>query len=604
MDQAGIRTLISQVSDDFAWLEGHARQQPEQAARAGELRLAAALVRNLLGPFLEKQAAAPLHVAVVGGAGAGKSTVSNFLCGAQVAESNPQAGFTRHPIAYTSANGQLTWPAHLGFLGPLKRLTRDAPANLDEDIYQVRRVASQEGTSALLEQFVVWDCPDVTTWHAVHYIPRVLEVCGLADIIIYVASDERYNDEVPTQFLKLLLRAEKSVLVCLVKMKEEQAAAFRAHFEKEVLSKLPGRAAAIITIPQLRYDQLANPVQNAAAYRAPLVEKVAALGTPVLAARLRSVQHAMHFLEASQNELLSVARDDLAALDGWRGLVQGGQLEFDDRYRREYLTSARFRRFDEALVKLLDLLELPGLGKIVSTALYVVRTPYRLVKSLFSRAVQRPEAPAFPEKSVLDAAFTGWLDMVRKEATRRAGTHPLWQHVSKGFAAGLADQARQKYEEGVRSFQLSMTDEVERTARSIYEDLERNPVALNTLRGTKFAMEVAAITGSIALGGINVFDLVLVPVAASVTQYLVEALGSQYVENQREQARARQQMLVTQHISGPLAAWLIQWPSTGGSAYERLQLALRRLPPALQQLDAAVQAAVKEAVPVAALPIG
>jgi hypothetical protein len=90
-----------------------------------------------------------------------------------------------------------------------------------------------------------------------------------------------------------------------------------------------------------------------------------------------------------------------------------------------------------------------------------------------------------------------------------------------------------------------------------------------------------------------VWDVVLVPLAASVSHQLVELLGKQYVEGQREQARARQQTLVTQCVSGPLAHWLAQWPATGGSAYERLQLALKRIPPALKQLDEAVTQAMQ-----------
>src|SRR5919108_640365 len=133
IDQAGTRTLTTQLADDLGWLEQHCRAHPERAVEAGELRLAAALVRTAVGPFLDTQPPAPLHVAVVGGAGAGKSTVANFLSGARAAETNPQAGFTRHPVAYTSANGPLGWPAHLGFLGPLQRLPQPCPANLDED---------------------------------------------------------------------------------------------------------------------------------------------------------------------------------------------------------------------------------------------------------------------------------------------------------------------------------------------------------------------------------------------------------------------------------------------------------------------------------------
>src|SRR5262249_8477389 len=199
MDHRAVRTLTSQLADDLGWLEEHCRRQPEQAANAGQLRLAAALVRNCIGPFLEQQPATPLHIAVVGGAGAGKSTVANLLTGAPAAEANPQAGFTRHPIAYTSANGTLAWSGHLGFLGPLQPLSEPRPAHLAADVYQGRRVTADSPSLGLLQNFIVWDCPDMTTWAAVGYVPRLLEIAALADVVVYVASDERYNDEVPTQ---------------------------------------------------------------------------------------------------------------------------------------------------------------------------------------------------------------------------------------------------------------------------------------------------------------------------------------------------------------------------------------------------------------------
>src|SRR5260370_31829268 len=140
MDKVSTRGLTSQLAEDLGWLEEHCRHQPGQTVLEGQLRLAAALIRNCIGPFLDEQSATPLHVVVVGGAGAGKSTIVNLLSGAAVAEANPQAGFTRHPIAYSSANGTLNWPAHLGFLGSLQRLPEASPANLDEDVYQVRQI--------------------------------------------------------------------------------------------------------------------------------------------------------------------------------------------------------------------------------------------------------------------------------------------------------------------------------------------------------------------------------------------------------------------------------------------------------------------------------
>jgi len=177
MDILGHRALTSQLAEDLGWLEEHSRRRglsdavlqaaaPDQAIQASELRLAAALVRNVLGPYLNEQASTPLHIAVVGGAGTGKSTVANLLSGAPAAEANPQAGFTRHPIVYTSSGGALNWSGHLGFLGPLQRAPRESPASLDADVYQVRRVPSDPTSFDLLKDFVVWDCPDMTTWAA------------------------------------------------------------------------------------------------------------------------------------------------------------------------------------------------------------------------------------------------------------------------------------------------------------------------------------------------------------------------------------------------------------------------------------------------------
>jgi hypothetical protein len=597
MDQLGYRDLTKQLADDFAWLEEHCRRRPQQGLEAGQLRLAASLVRNVLGPFLDHQPIKPLHVVVVGGAGAGKSTVANMLAGDVAAEANPQAGFTRHPIAYTSANGPLQWAGHVGFLGPLQRMQQAAPSSLDADVYQVRRVSEETHTNALLKDYVVWDCPDMTTWSAGSYVPRLLEVAGLADIIIYVASDERYNDEVPTQFLQLLLWTGKPVVASLMKMKEADAPAMVAHFQQEVLQRLSPRVVSCLYVPFLTPEERTDPVRKAPRYRIPLLNQVAVLGGQSEAARRRNVQGAARFLKLGCERILAAARQDVAALDEWHTTVQQGQVEFDNRYRREFLASEKLIRFDEAMVRLMDLLDLPGVGKVVSTTLWALRTPYRLIKGVVVKAVSRPEYASLPERSVLEEAFAGWLDLLRKEAVRRGPSHPLWEYVEKGFNTGLPEAARERFEQGLRAFQLAQGDEVDRTARAIYEELEKNPAKLNTLRGLKLTLDLGAIGGAVATAGTHfVLDFLFVPLAASITHQLVELLGKQYVENQREMARQRQAALMAQYVSGPMAEWLTQWPATGGSEFERLQLALRRIPPAVQQLEAAVEQALKSTV--------
>src|SRR5207244_8792656 len=172
-------------------------------------------------------------------------------------------------------------------LGPLQRLAEPEPANVDQDVYQIRRVEEDPASAGLLKDFIIWDCPDMTTWAATGYVPRLLEIAGLADVIVYAASDERYNDEAPTQFLHQLLKTNKPVVVCLMKMKQENEAELVAHFQRDVLSRVSHEAIACLTIPYLTQDELADPVHRAGRYRIPLLNQVAVLGNPPAAARQR-----------------------------------------------------------------------------------------------------------------------------------------------------------------------------------------------------------------------------------------------------------------------------------------------------------------------------
>jgi hypothetical protein len=586
MDAADHRQLVSLLAGDLAWLEDHSRRQPALAREAGQLRLAAALVRNVLGPFLDGEPPTPLHVAVVGGAGAGKSTVVNFLVGSAVADANPQAGFTRHPTAYIPPATSSGWMGHLGFLGPLRKLDQPAPPDLDQDVYQIRRLPGGSGDA--LGDVVVWDTPDMTTWAATGYVPRLIEVAGLADVIVYVASDERYNDEVPTQFLHLLVRAGKAVVVVLTKMTENQSGRIVEHFRAEVLSRLPKDssglpAVPVLALPFLPNDQLADPSGKAAAQRIPLINQVMVLADPAVARR-RTVEYALQYLAKAGGELLDVARQDLAAMDAWRDLVQVSRTEFDNRYRTEFLNGEGFRRFDEARDRLLNLLELPGAGRAFAMALYVLRLPYRGLRSLVEKALVRPPAVNVGEAQVLEGAFRAWMDQLRAEAIRRADSHPLWRHVAVGFNSGLADAGGDQFHTLLRSFQVSSADEIEGAARSVTAGLEQNPAALAILRAGKLLLDITAIILAFWAGGLDWPTLIYALLFVSAAHQVVEFGVRQYVERKRSAIRTRKMATVNQAVSGPMADWLARWPATGGSAYEKLQGALRRVPDLIAQL--------------------
>ena len=589
MEPHSHRATARQLAEDLGWLEEHCRKHPELTQHAAHLRLAGALTRNVIGPAVDGQGAKPLFLAVVGGAGAGKSTVVNFLAGSVVADANPQAGFTRHPTAFLPATLGGAWPSHLGFLGPLQRLSDDKPANLDEDVYQVKRIPV--GASDPLADVVIWDCPDMTTWASAGYVSRLMEVVALADIVVYVASDERYNDVVPTQFLHLMIQAGKAVVCCLTKVREVNEEAMVADFRAKIIGQVPASigeipAVPVVSIPWISDEARKDPSGAGAKYRVGLLNQILALCPSTEVARHRTLTNAVKYLESAGNGLLDVARRDLTEFDNWRAAVDTGRHQFEERYRREYLSGEAFRRFDRTTEQVLEMLELPGPGKIVSSALALLRLPYKYAREFIGKTLTRPASLNLSEQTVCSGAMASWLDALQAEALRRSGNNPFWKQVTHGFDAGLKSQANDLFSASYRTFELKETDELDRAARAVPELLTNSPILLSGLRVATVALDLAAIVAVIVFTWTPDWSLLLILPAVSLTRQVVELLVKFAVDRGRNKLRAKRESLLAEQLTGPVATWLGDWPSSGGSSLERLQLVLRRVPDAIRELSA------------------
>ena len=104
--------------------------------------------------------------------------------------------------------------------------------------------------------------------------------------------------------------------------------------------------------------------------------------------------------------LLAPACHDLAAVATWESWVKTGQKTFIQRYQNEYLTGEQFPHFNAAMLRLIELLELPGVGQYVSKAMHLLRTPYRWVKSWFSRYQRYARSTGAP----------GWLSRLARSS--------------------------------------------------------------------------------------------------------------------------------------------------------------------------------------------
>lgn len=518
-----------------------------------QLRYSQALVRNYLLPCLQSSPPEHWHVAVVGGAAVGKSTVVNILLGRPVAETNPQAGYTRHPTAFCVAGLSFTQP-----LTVLRQVPGPVPGNTDEDIFDIRIVPA---SSDWPNQLVVWDNPDMTTIHAAKYICRLLEILGLADLVVYVASVQRYNDRVPSSYLRMLVDSGKPVIACLTRVPERESDSVRDHFFHEVLAKIaPSNPIPCVVIPEKSWRELADP-QAMADYRQQLLGHIRDWLAQGLQLRRRIVQRGLRFLQELESRCSQLAAPQLKNLHDWQDLASKQRALIVERYRREFLERERLPIFDEAIVRLLELLELPGFGNYISAALKILQLPWHGLKMVWNHLAGSNVSPALQSEraTILQAVETA-LGNLWCEVEHRRYADILWQELSEYLHPNspFPEQLRSEAERLFADYERARRDYVESLAHGIYRDLEANPWILNALRATKLTVEMGAIGGILLTGGLHVWDLIWLPLATSLIQALTEYLGQQYVETRRAQAKQAQLAMLEASLLEPLWKSIVQ----------------------------------------------
>ncbi len=176
-----------------------------------------------------------LWVVFIGGTGTGKSTLFNALVGKSLSETGVERPKTNGPLAYARKNT----PIAKGFpfaAVDVHRVTIDQTPPL--------ALSGSPGQLLVLdhdrEEFshlVLVDTPDLDSLELKNR-QMVEDLQLLADVVIFVASQEKYADEVPFRFLERIHLGEKPYFFLLNKAEDE----LTAH---EVLDALHGQGLKV-----------------------------------------------------------------------------------------------------------------------------------------------------------------------------------------------------------------------------------------------------------------------------------------------------------------------------------------------------------------------
>jgi hypothetical protein len=566
---------LAQILERSAAMQGEApAPKGDDAVRVPLVRYALGIVRGRLRPALQPgwAAADPVHVAMFGGTNSGKSTVLNLLLGRPAAGMNSLARFSQHPEAYR--------PERLGdaflegfptrFAGYARYRDRHPPRQADGELRArgyVPALAVNDpehlGGPALAApasaQAVFWDIPDFSTEEAATYMPAVLDTVAVADLVVMAVTQENYADHRGALLRALIADSGVPLRVVANKLEPGSALLDDIHFKLgggiALGDDAPGRRVPperVQPLPHVRGADddarlaalVATP--EAAALRRAVADDVA--GGAGL--KRRALAGALEFLDRRLDDLLAPLKAEVTVAEQWALTVERlSGREFYDRHRRHYLNDEKYVDFNQTLVKLMDRLEIPGVGPYISALSRGIRSVSRLViggvVNLARAALGRPNPKLrrMPEEEVVIDAFERWYEALKAEAQLRAdeGGHPAWRTIARklgshrfyGTFVGDLAAAYQGYRERMDRITAER-------AQAIYEAIATKPRLLNTLRGVKATLDVGTTGLIVASHGLDWTDAVIAPLVAPVQRLLLEFGLQKVLDAERARLKAQQ----------------------------------------------------------------
>jgi hypothetical protein len=271
---------------------------------------------------------------------------------------------------------------------------------------------------------------------------------------------------------------------------------------------------------------------------------------------------AVDFLQRRLGEVLRPLVAEVEMANAWEHMVERlTQRELLERYRSEYLDGERYGEFDQTLIRLMDLLEIPGVGPLLRLLSTAVRTPFRLASSVlrsFLGGVKgQPTQP--PEQEVLNRLIQHWLAALQSEAQLLAstGSHPGWAELVRRLdSLDFSRQLGQTFERAYGTYRQTVSEEIQRRAQEIYHAIAQRPWLLQILRGTNLIVDATSMMLVIKSGGLNWSDAVLGPLVAGLRHALLEAGLDTYLQTQQRLLKRKQleaiQAAVEEHLARPV----------------------------------------------------
>jgi GTP-binding protein EngB required for normal cell division len=289
-------------------------------------------------------------VVVAGGTNVGKSTVFNWLALEVVSRSSALARFTKAPAVYVHESERAAL-ADGAFLPGYQKLVLERPEQLsgeDEGLRVFVRGHSRDDARGV----VLVDSPDIDSTHERNRTVAQ-DLLDLADAVVFVATPEKYNDEVCVAYLREAARIQKRVVCVLNKSADPEVVRDFEHVVGQVFADAPGEAS-VLAVPYLP-----APTPDAQGpWREKLRLEAAAPGKAGAAVRARALEGTRKRLAAELREVSGRLREELSSLDRLRSEADAAIGQATEAYR-DFLLGLDFYELDRVFERVLDHFKIP-----------------------------------------------------------------------------------------------------------------------------------------------------------------------------------------------------------------------------------------------------
>jgi len=435
-----------------------------------------------------------------------------------------------------------------------------------------------------LPDCLLWDLPDFDSIDATGYREGVLTTVGLADVVVLVVSKEKYADQSVWEMMALLEPLNLPTIIIVNKLVADS--------QQVVLSSLTdkwrqARKDAVPAIIPLNY-QSSGRLESW-----PQAEFEGARRAFIEAVSQRKPSEQSSFEKAYLNQhwkgWLAPIREEETALKTWRQLLDHAVKEALAQYERDYLEHPHhYDTFQNAMLELLTLLEIPGLAKVLSKIRRILTWPVRQVLRL-GRFGKRnsDEADISQEINLLNQKAEHFLIKISEKIIDQIDDEPeraQWWKEMNAIMRSNRQAIMDGFGQAVLVYHEEFQGEVERIAQRLYRKLQEQPAVLNSLRATRLTTDSAAIALAIKTGGIGLQDLLITPLMLSVTSLLTESVLGGYIgrlemELKQKQLATVKQQLFLEAMKVPMAKFPEQMEQN-----KRFNVSLDRVEQAEQQL--------------------